>query len=50
MRGEFLESPSAMALSNSDSAENTETAYGLLAAEMRHLGINWDYASVVDIT
>ncbi|MBC7870688.1 MAG: beta-N-acetylhexosaminidase, partial [Chitinophagaceae bacterium] len=50
LRGDFLESPSAMALSNTDAAENAETAYGLLAAEMRHLGIIWDYAPVVDIT
>lgn len=49
MRNHFTESPGAMALSNSDNPENAFTAYATLGQEMRELGINWDYAPVLDI-
>jgi beta-N-acetylhexosaminidase len=50
MRGGFTESPSAMALSNTNDEQQAERCYGVLGAEMRALGINWDYAPVVDIS
>jgi beta-N-acetylhexosaminidase len=50
LREGFLEAPSAMALSNSDDPLNAKLSYEMLGAEMRMLGINWDYAPVVDIT
>ena len=50
LRGQFTESPSAMALSNTNDEAQAERCYGVLGAEMRALGINWDYAPVVDIS
>ncbi|MCS6834802.1 MAG: beta-N-acetylhexosaminidase [Anaerolineae bacterium] len=50
LRGSFTESPSAMALSNSNDEAQAERCYGVLGTEMRALGINWDYAPVVDIS
>jgi beta-N-acetylhexosaminidase len=50
LRGAFTEAPSALALANTDDPHAAETAYRLLGQEMRELGINWDYAPVVDLT
>jgi beta-N-acetylhexosaminidase len=50
LRGAFTEAPGALALSNTDDPQAAETAYGLLGQEMRELGINWNYAPVVDLT
>lgn len=49
LRGVFTESPGAMALSNTDNPEHAFTAYATLGQEMRELGINWNYAPVVDL-
>ncbi len=47
----FSESPGAMALSSaSNGAELAEQVDQMLAEEMRALGINWDFAPVLDIT
>ncbi len=50
LRSGFTESPGAMALAAGGSEEMAEAMAAVLAAEMRALGINWDYAPVVDIT
>ncbi len=51
LRAGFTEIPGAMALASAPDAEtHVENAYGVLAAEMRALGIHWDYAPVVDLT
>jgi len=49
LRGAFTEAPSAMALSNTDDPQTAEAAYHLLGQEMYELGINWDYAPVLDL-
>jgi beta-N-acetylhexosaminidase len=49
LRGGFTESPSAMALARTGSEDNARQAYAILGAEMRALGINWDYAPVLDM-
>jgi beta-N-acetylhexosaminidase len=50
LRDGFTESPGAMALASATDAERlTEQVAGVLAAELRALGIHWDYAPVVDI-
>ncbi|MCU0464926.1 MAG: beta-N-acetylhexosaminidase [Anaerolineae bacterium] len=47
----FGEIPGALALASTADAEtNTKAAYGIIGAELRALGINWDYAPVVDLT
>lgn len=50
LRGSFTESPGAMALSVGDDESATEAVSHILGQEMHALGINWDYAPVVDIT
>lgn len=45
----FTESPGALALSVAGDAQRVETMSEALAAEMRAVGINWDFAPVVDI-
>lgn len=51
LRDGFSESPGAMALSAAqDGPALCEAASRILAEEMRAVGINWDYAPVVDIT
>jgi len=50
MRGSFTESPSAMALSNTNDEQQAESCYRVLGAEMHALGLNWNYAPVVDIS
>ncbi|MCA9888380.1 MAG: beta-N-acetylhexosaminidase [Anaerolineae bacterium] len=51
LRKVFTESPGSMALSSSTNAEAlTERMSVVLGAELRALGINWDYAPVVDVT
>lgn len=50
LRDGFTESPGAMALASAaDSERLVEQTAGVLAAELRALGIHWDYAPVVDI-
>lgn len=46
----FAQSPGAMALGASGSEALAFRVSEVLATEMRALGINWDYAPVVDIT
>jgi beta-N-acetylhexosaminidase len=51
LREGFTESPGAMALGSAQDGERlTEQVSFMLAAEMRALGIHWNYAPVVDIT
>jgi beta-N-acetylhexosaminidase len=50
LREGFTEAPSALALAKTGSPAHVETSYRLLGEEMRQLGINWDYAPVVDIS
>lgn len=50
LREGFTEAPSALALAKTGNPAHVETSYRLLGEEMRQLGINWDYAPVVDIT
>ncbi|MCC7205888.1 MAG: beta-N-acetylhexosaminidase [Anaerolineae bacterium] len=45
----FTESPGALALAAAGDAEQTEAMCAALAAEMRAVGINWDFAPVLDI-
>jgi beta-N-acetylhexosaminidase len=49
LRDGFTESPGAMALSVIDDADAAERASRVLGDEMHALGINWDYAPVLDI-
>jgi beta-N-acetylhexosaminidase len=49
LRNGFTESPGAMALSVLDDPEAVAQASRILADEMHALGINWDYAPVLDI-
>jgi beta-N-acetylhexosaminidase len=50
LRDGFTESPGAMALSCAQDAERlTEAVSQVLGAELRALGIHWDYAPVVDL-
>jgi beta-N-acetylhexosaminidase len=50
LRDGFTESPGAMALASARDAERlTERVSAMLAAELRALGIHWNYAPVVDI-
>ncbi|MEO8610566.1 MAG: beta-N-acetylhexosaminidase [Chloroflexota bacterium] len=46
----FSQSPGAMALGASGSEDLAYQVSKVMATEMRTLGINWDYAPVVDIT
>lgn len=48
LRAGFTESPGAMALSAAGSETLAERMAGVLGKEMRALGINWDFAPVVD--
>ncbi len=50
LRDGFTEAPSALGLSNSNNPDHVATSYRILAQELRQLGINWNYAPVVDIT
>ncbi len=50
LRQGFTESPGAMVLGVSDSEALAEEVSFVLAAELKALGINWNYAPVVDIT
>lgn len=49
LRGRFTEAPSAMALA-AGRGQYAEAVAGVLAEEMRALGINWNFAPVVDIS
>jgi len=46
----FTESPGAMVLGSANSEALAEQVSGVLAQELRTLGINWNLAPVVDIT
>jgi beta-N-acetylhexosaminidase len=50
LREGFREIPGAMAMSNTDNPDNAYMLYHLLGQDMRHVGINWNYAPVLDIT
>ena len=50
LREGFTESPGAMALGVSGSEELAEGVSKVLATELRTLGINWNFAPVVDVT
>ena len=52
MRTGFSESPGVMALSSAidDAEARVERVSRVLGTELRALGINWDYAPVVDIS
>ncbi|MFP4322844.1 MAG: beta-N-acetylhexosaminidase [Anaerolineales bacterium] len=52
LREGFCESPGALALASiaQDNKASVEAVSGVLAAEMRALGINWTYAPELDIT
>jgi beta-N-acetylhexosaminidase len=45
----FTESPGAMPLAAANSPALAEQVAGVLAAELRALGINWNYAPMVDL-
>lgn len=49
LRGWFTEAPSAMALA-AGGGQYAEAVAGVLGEEMRALGINWNFAPVVDIS
>lgn len=49
LRDGFTESPGAMALSVAGDAEQIERVSHVLGTELRALGINWNYAPVLDI-
>lgn len=50
LRNGFTESPGAMALAAGGDEKMAESVASMLAKEMRAVGINWNYAPVVDIT
>ncbi len=50
LREGFTESPGALALGAADDEALAEDVSAMLARELRALGINWDYAPVVDLT
>lgn len=50
LRKDFSESPGAMALGVADSEALAHQVSGILAKEMRTLGINWNLAPTIDIT
>ena len=50
LRTGYTESPGAMALGAADEPELTERVSGVLANELRALGINWNLAPAIDIT
>jgi beta-N-acetylhexosaminidase len=50
LRSGYTESPGAMALGAADDSELTERVSGVLATELRALGINWNLAPAIDIT
>lgn len=51
LRDGFSESPGAMALSSAENGEAlAQDVCAMLGRELRALGINWNYAPVVDIT
>lgn len=49
LRQGFTESPGAMALAASDNLTLTEDVDRMLATEMQALGINWNFAPVLDL-
>ena len=50
LRDGFTESPGAMALGAAGDLQLAGDVAAMLARELRALGINWDYAPVVDLT
>jgi len=50
LRKGFTESPGAMALGAADDPHITSQVSGILATEMRALGVNWNLAPAIDVT
>jgi beta-N-acetylhexosaminidase len=50
LREGFTESPGAMSLGAADDTQLTKQVSGVLAAEMRAVGVNWNLAPAIDIT
>jgi len=50
LRAGYTESPGAMALGAADDPKLTEQVSGVLATELRALGINWNLAPAIDLT
>jgi len=50
LRVGYTESPGAMALGAADNTGLTEQVSGVLATELRALGINWNLAPAIDLT
>jgi beta-N-acetylhexosaminidase len=50
LRAGYTESPGAMALGAADDSALTERVSGVLATELRALGINWNLAPAIDLT
>jgi len=50
LREGFTESPGAMALGAADDTQLTEQVSGVLATEMRAVGVNWNLAPAIDLT
>ncbi len=50
LRGDYTESPGAMALAAADSDELAQSVSAVLGKELRALGINWNLAPTLDLT
>ncbi len=50
LREGFTESPGAMALGAADDTQLTNQVSGVLATELRAVGVNWNLAPAIDIT
>jgi beta-N-acetylhexosaminidase len=50
LREGFTESPGAMALGAADDTQLTSQVSGVLATEMRAVGVNWNLAPAIDLT
>jgi len=50
LREGFTESPGAMALGAADDTRLTSQVSGILATEMRAVGVNWNLAPAIDVT
>ena len=50
LRAGFTESPGAMALGAADDPHLTSQVSGILATELRAIGVNWNLAPAIDVT
>ena len=50
LRGGYTESPGAMALGAADNPDLSKQVSGVLATELRALGVNWNLAPAIDVT